>query len=488
MFKYLLFTFIILGEMAMAQDIEFANRLFYNYLQYKEASLTKRRFRHSDIVPLIEKLGKDGKFVVKTAGKSAGDRDVYLIKIGDGKSKIFLWSQMHGDESTATMALFDIFNFFSSNDSFNDIREKILSNTSIYFMPMVNPDGAEIFQRRNLFEIDINRDAILQQTLEAQILKNTFDEIKAEFGFNLHDQSILNSAGHNFKPATLSFLAPAMNYEKSIDSIRSKSIKLIGSVSNIMTNFIPGHIAKYPDDFEPRAFGDNFQKWGTSTILIESGGWENDPEKQFIRKLNFVALMSAIYSIAEKSYLNEPLETYDKIPFNEKDIMNLIIRNLRYKRNGIDYTLDIGITRTEENTGNCDGFYYKSTTEDIGDLSVYFGYEDIDLNGFEVSPGKTFPKIFNSFGEIEKLNFIDLYKEGFTNVILSSKDKIADYCTLPINIIKTIDPADFEGIKVGLVPNLVIKKNDEVKFIVLNGFLFDLTNKTGEIKNGLITD
>ena len=33
------------------------------------------------------------------------------LSLESGEVHVLLWSQMHGDESTATMALFDIFNF-----------------------------------------------------------------------------------------------------------------------------------------------------------------------------------------------------------------------------------------------------------------------------------------------------------------------------------------------------------------------------------------
>ena len=73
---------------------------------------------------------------------------------------------MHGDEPTATMALFDVFNFFQANDGLDEVKKSILENLTIFFMPMVNPDGAEIYQRRNDYEIDINRDVMRQQTPE----------------------------------------------------------------------------------------------------------------------------------------------------------------------------------------------------------------------------------------------------------------------------------------------------------------------------------
>ena len=94
---------------------------------------------------------------------------------------------------------------------------------------MVNPDGAEVFQRRNIVEIDLNRDVFRQQTPEAQILKNVFDSLKAEFGFNLHDQGRDYSAGTSFNPASISFLAPSPDFEKSLTAPRENAMKLIGN-------------------------------------------------------------------------------------------------------------------------------------------------------------------------------------------------------------------------------------------------------------------
>ena len=59
-------------------------------------------------------------------------------------------------------------------------------------------------------------------------------------------------------------------------------MKIIVFMNDILQKYAPGQVGRYNDDFEPRAFGDNIQKWGTSTILIESGGYPNDIEKQEI--------------------------------------------------------------------------------------------------------------------------------------------------------------------------------------------------------------
>lgn len=471
----------------MAQNIQIAEKLYYDYELYKENKLQVRRFKHADILPLINGVKRKGVFSVSVAGKSAEGRDIFLISAGQGKSKVFLWSQMHGDEATATMALFDVFNFFQSNDEFNWLREKILTELTIYFMPMVNPDGAELYQRRNIFEIDINRDYSRQQTPEALILKNTFENLKADFAFNLHDQSTRYAAGNSFKSAAIAFLAPSLDHEKSIDSVRDNAMKLIVELYKTLSHFIPGHIAKYKDDYEPRAFGDNFQKTGTSTILVESGLWKDDTENQFIRKLNFLTFICGFYSISTKSYRQEPIKIYEQIPNNEQRLFDLVLRNLIHKVEGKEILIDVAINRSEINYNNAKNFYYSSSVEDIGDLSVFFGFEDYNLSGYELQCGKTYPKAFSSIEEIKKLDLNKLHKNGFTNVKLAGNKPELPFIPLPINI-QTNNSRNLNNKPklLGKKANFVITKKGEVHFAVINGFFIGVKNRLGEVNNALI--
>jgi hypothetical protein len=477
---------ILLSGIIMAQEKQLAWDLYYSYESFKEKSLEDRRFKHSDIVPLIERLQNKNIFKVEKVGKSIEGRDIYLISLGTGKTKVFLWSQMHGDEPTATAALFDMFNFFSDQNAFSELKKFLLSNLSIYIIPMVNPDGAEIFQRRNIVEIDLNRDVVRLQTPEAQILKNVFDTLKADFGFNLHDQGRDYSVGNSCNPASISFLAPSPNYEKSLTAPRENAMKLIGHTTEILNDFIPGHIAKYTDDYEPRAFGDNFTKWGTGVVLIESGGWRGDREKQFLRKINYVAILSALNSIASGSYSKTDVRVYESIPQNEKFMMDFILKNLKLKREGKDYIIDIGINFEEENIDSARNFCLKASIEDVGDLSVYSGYEEIDLSGFSIEPGKTKPNIFHSITELENLNPADLYDNGYTNVILSDGDFIGEHTYLPFNILINPNVKLNNEIKPDDPANFIIKKDGLVKFVVINGFLVDIGNLDGWSGNSII--
>jgi len=458
----------------MAQEKQLAWDLYHSYESFKQKSLENRRFKHSDIVPLIEQLQNKNIFKVDKVGKSIEGRDIYLISMGSGKTKVFLWSQMHGDEPTATAALFDIFNLFLDENAYRELKKFLLSNLSIYIIPMVNPDGAEDFQRRNIVEIDLNRDVVRLQTPEAQTLKNVFDSLKADFGFNLHDQGRDYSVGNSFNPASISFLAPSPDYEKSITAPREKAMKLIGHMVDVLNEFIPHHIAKYTDDYEPRAFGDNFTKWGTGVVLLESGGWRGDCEKQFLRKINYITILSSLNSIASGSYVNTDLSIYESIPHNEKFMMDFILRNLILKRDDKEYIMDVGINYEEVNIVGAKDFYLKASIEDVGDLSVYSGYGEIDLSGYFIEPGKTKTEVYNSYDDLEKINPVDLYNKGYTNVLLKNSEFATEYSNLPFNIILNENDNPGNLIKPDDAANFIIRKNDEVNYVVINGFLIDI--------------
>jgi len=468
----------------MISTSDLAGRLYYEYEKYFEVKLTHRRFLYSDILLLINGLKNKNNFAIKKAGKSELGKDIFLVSYGKGKTKIFLWSQMHGNEATATMALFDIFNFLSNKNDFVELKNFLLKETTIYFLPVVNPDGADLFQRRNYFDIDLNRDAARLASKEAKLLMKIFKELQPDFGFNLHDQDTRYSAGNSFKPATISFLAPPVDNSKKMTLCRLNSVKLISELFSILSKYIPGHIAKYSDDYEPRAFGDNFQKMGTSTILIESGGWKNDPEKLFIRKLNFILILSALQSITLKNYKNQQPEVYDRIPLNQELLRDLIIRNVAVNRNDKKCKIDIAVNFEEINIPGKQLFYYKSKIEDLGDLTTFYGYEDHNFSGLNVETGKTFPEIFNTIKDLEKTNFEELYKKGFTNVIIKEPPP-QNWTNLPINIFQRM-PGKKDQIELDAPANLIFIKDNIIKYVVVNGYLFNLQSKTGQIKNGLI--
>ncbi|GJM34150.1 MAG: hypothetical protein DHS20C18_31510 [Saprospiraceae bacterium] len=460
------------GEVKPLPPYDLTGKLADTYSKYQEKSISDRRFKHSELVPLINKLGAN--FEVEKAGKSIEGRDIYLVKTGKGPIKVLLWSQMHGDESTATMALLDIFNFLGQNDEFDALRQQLREQLTIYFIPMLNPDGAERFERRNALGIDLNRDAQRLQCPESQLLKRIRDQTDADWGFNLHDQSRYYAAGSKANTATLSFLAPAYNEQKEINQVRGDAMRLIGWMNTQLQPLIPGKIAKYYDGFEPRAFGDNIQKWGTSTVLIESGGLANDREKQEIRKFNYLALLTAMDAIANRRYAPVSLDAYNKIPFNNGNAFHdLILREVEVEKEGNWYMVDIAFRNNERDMDGNREFYYRSSVSDIGDLSIFYAYEDFPGKGYRAVPGKTYPEVLPNINALKKLDASKLWREGYTSVRLQVVPQGQLYSQYPLQLLSGNGNPETDIIS-GTNPALLLQKDGQTRFVVVNGFLFDV--------------
>jgi hypothetical protein len=479
--KFVIPLFLMLS--ACSAQTNLTSQLYETYHNYKEVSLDKRRIKYSQIQPLIKDLRNNSNYTVKKVGTSIQGRDLNLISIGEGDVNIFLWSQMHGDEPTATQAIFDIFNFLNAPD-FRKEKELILSKLKLHFLPMLNPDGAEVFQRRNALGIDINRDALRLQSPEGRALKKVRDSLDAKFGFNLHDQSRYYNAERTNKPATISYLATAYNYEKDINEIRADAMKVIVYMNNIIQNYAPGQVGRYEDDFEPRAFGDNIAKWGTSLILIESGGYANDREKQEIRKLNYVSILSALHTIATGSYENIPIEEYAKIPRNDRKMLDLKIENATYELEGSDYIIDLGIYRNEIDLEGHNDFYYKSVIVDQGDLSTYYGYETFDASGYTIVP----PKLFK---DVLKKNTIyppvrALLREGFAYQTHDFEKNTGYFIKneIPIHLWDSKKIFPRFNLAPGQNPTFFLEKEGKLTHAVINGFLLDLNKSFEEQKFG----
>ncbi len=451
-------------------------KIFQAFDKYEEQTLKHRRFKHNDIVPLLYRANRKNGFHLKSLGESVQGRNIYQLKTGNGETKVLLWSQMHGNESTATMTIFDIINFLTAEDDLNPIRKKILENTTLYFVPMLNPDGAEVFKRRNALDVDLNRDAIRLISPEARILKTLRDNLQPQFGLNLHDQDPHFRVENTKQPASMSFLAPAYESNGYTNRIRSDAKKLVVQLNDVVQQFIPGKTSMYSDTFNPRCFGDAFQKAGTSTILIESGGFPGDTEKQYLRRLNFVAVLSALHSISENSYEEADIKKYKKIPFNKRDFMDLILRNVNIKFGKKAYIMDIGITREEKTIidGENYHFYYQSKIEDMGDLSGHGAYTDIDANGLEAIQGKVFPETYQgikNLSDIEENTLFELYDMGYTSVQMQRLPYGRDFSRIPLHLVAKNETVDNE-IKVDNNPNFLLQKYGKTYYAIINGFLY----------------
>lgn len=336
--------------------------------------------RHKDLQKYLADLKKLG-LKVEEVGKSYANREIYQVEWGKGKTKVFMWSQMHGDEPTATSALIDMLAFLQNNRDKLAWVKKLENTLTIRAVPMLNPDGAELFQRRNLQFIDINRDARALETPEGRLLKKLRDEWSPDIGFNLHNQGSLTTVGNTPKQATISLLAVSGSPEGKSNEGHLRNKRICAVMIAALNQFIKGHIGRYDDSYNPRAFGDMISAWGTPVILIETGALHGKDE-MFLVKLNFIALLSALQSIVDASEKKANPNIYDTLPFNDSgNLYNFIFRKaniINFAESTEPFTADISINAERRRNGeNAPTF-----VQEIGDLSIYSGLEEFDVNNF----------------------------------------------------------------------------------------------------------
>ncbi len=355
------------------------------------------------------------RYFLEKAGDSLEGRSINLLTVGQGPFRVLLWSQMHGDEPTATAALFDVFEYFHRHAT-DPAVQRIMSSLTMYFVPMLNPDGAERFQRRNAQGIDINRDALRLQTPEGRTLKGVRDRFNPRVGFNLHNQNWSTSVGDPPKPASISLLSVAYDKARSENAGRKLTKRLCAVIRDALEPFASGQIGRYDDEFEGRAFGDNLTLWGTPVVLIETGAYPSSQPDAMLVRLNFIAIVSALDALATGNVGKADPERYETLPMNDANEFYVLLRNATVMTGtGVPaFTADIGINvnrrvRTENGQRL---LQVTSTINDLGDLRTYDGLRTIDATNRVVAP------LFDpSLKEGQKIELPDWAKQPSARVI-----------------------------------------------------------------------
>jgi hypothetical protein len=111
----------------------------------------------------------EGRMELEMIGSSAGfEWPIYVVKFGspdEDKAKILIDSQIHGGEPLGTEALVEMIKKLATSNS-REVKE-ILDNVVVWVIPMLNRDGATIFER---------------ETGQAQTRQNVQDWTPEEWG------------------------------------------------------------------------------------------------------------------------------------------------------------------------------------------------------------------------------------------------------------------------------------------------------------------
>lgn len=341
------------------------------FQQYKEQSIQGRYITLENIEPLLQKLNSNNQ--VSVIGKSVLEKPIYKYQIGAGETRIFLWSQMHGNESTTTKALFDFLNLLNSD---SELANQLLNTFTFCCIPILNPDGATLYTRENANKIDLNRDSQNLTQPESNVLRETFESFKPHYCFNLHDQRTIFGVGSTGKPATLSFLAPSYNEEREINGSRLKAINLIAGINDVLQQYIPGQVGRFDDSFNINCIGDTFQYLGVPTVLFEAGHFPNDYQREETRKYVFMALVSSFTILSENDIVSNGINKYLNISQNKVVFYDLMYKNIRINYDGIEKITNFAAQYKEELV---DGqICFNAYISQIGDLENHFGHIEYD--------------------------------------------------------------------------------------------------------------
>lgn len=351
------------------------------YPNFKEHRLDRRRFDPKQWEALLLDWGNSPYLRIQAIGKSFEGRVLNALVFGQGPRRIAAWSQMHGDEATATLALADIFHLLSQNTPFaQKLREILHQKISFHALAYFNQDGASRWCRETALGIDMNRDALSQNSPEAKLLDQWVSEINPQFAFNLHDQNRLYSAGNSPHQTQIAWLATTGDAEQSWTPSRLRAGKLANRMARHLQASIPKGLARWNDDYEPRAFGEYFQSKGFGLLLLESGGTGFDLEKTTLRTYNACLLLDALVSIATDSWEKEDLSVYEHLPINERCLGDIKLMKAPLDAQG-KYRADVLLNLIEIPKGS-HGFDLEWEVEDIGDLRHLQGLQCLDAHAW----------------------------------------------------------------------------------------------------------
>jgi len=363
------------------------------YNRYMESAIRGRYLTLNNILPLLKEHSTTARVIL--IGESVNGLPLLAYQIGNGTVKILMWSQMHGNESTGTKALFDLFNLLGDD---SELSRALTSRFTFCIVPMLNPDGALAYTRENANGIDLNRDFHNLTQPESKALTEIFEQFEPDYCYNIHDQRTIFGVGNPPNPATLSFLAPAFNQARDINACRQKAVDVIVAMNRALQGLMPGHIGRFDDTFNINCVGDNFQFRGVPTILIEAGHYPQDYDREQTRFYFFASLIAGFMFLIENDIVVNAIDEYLNIPQNKVVFFDFVYRNVNINYDGIEKITNFAAQYKEELVG--DSLQLNAYIVEVGALQDHLGH--IELDGH----GKPFDNNGMSFPEIgQKANF-----------------------------------------------------------------------------------
>jgi predicted deacylase len=448
-----------------------------HYQQCQFLTCAPAQLRHEELVAILEKLRdlRPDAMELTEVGKSYEGRAIYSVKIGKGPARVFAWSQMHGDEPTHTVSILDLLDLLQGQPD-SPTAQAILEGCTLTLVPMLNPDGAERYTRRNAQDIDVNRDALHLASPEGRLLRQLVETVKPQFAFNLHNQQARTSVDGKHV-AAVSLLVPPIDYPDTQTEWTRQARQVAVAFRRAIESKCAGMISRYDADFMPRCFGEWVQQQKIATITLEVGGWP-EIDATPLTRVHSVGFISSILSIAEGSYSKLNPADYDALPrSSDQYLFDVIVRDVEVVPNsGEPFLADLGInyTRVVDRLPQKGG----GRIDDLGDMCITTGKQELDGKGLKCVPGKiAYHPEFTPQQLPTTRQATEFLKNGITTVIGKSDhytpvDRKAN--KPPINVGfadngNEVAKLERGSIKLGAPADLVFSRGDAIEMVMLGG-------------------
>jgi hypothetical protein len=152
-------------------------------------------------------------------------------------------------------------------------------------------------------------------------------------------------------------------------------------------------------------------------------------------------------------------------------------------RNHKKYLIDLSIRRYRHIVDSTS--FYGAVINDLGDLSINSVYQKLNGDKMKAYPGKIYPDTLKNKQKVKKLDFKKLLRRGYTGVVVKKAPDESFLQNIPVNIIAKKHYSN--KISTGSTPNLYLKKGDKIRYVIVNGYVYDTkSGQVSSIKNTLV--
>jgi hypothetical protein len=310
---------------------------------------------------------------VQRVGSSFDDRPIYGFRWGSGDKRILVWNHTNSPEYIGTKSLLNLFHILNGSNTEVISAGKLIkwkADYSLYFIPILNPDGVTRNTQLNAMGIDILNDAKSLISPEIQVLDECINQFKPELVIGLNQLDSVSRVSSTKEVTSLAFSDPS-KYMKS-ERVQTL-INLVCGVYENLTDIHQKHIAINTKCFDSRSIGVVLGKHDIPTLQFSVGGRKtilDSKKSESVTTATLIELLKHYNNVNNKSYT---VADFQKIPSLTNEIVDELHINAQITAKcGKRYKADVALNKSDKGV----------QLLEIGDLRNYEAYDTYNNSNF----------------------------------------------------------------------------------------------------------